>query len=127
VALECLPVPAVTLISIRSDLALKLEQLEVRAAVLERDAREALPFELSQRPVPLSQWVLSAVTAALGSGTRLARGATTWLGSVIHSPRLTFALRVVRGRLYDAVLCVVATGVVLLAVAVALLVVAPPD
>jgi hypothetical protein len=120
-------VPAVTLRSVRSDLALKLEQLEVRAAVLERDARKALPFELPPRQVPFGRRVLSVVTAAIGSGTRLTGGAATWLGSVIHGPRLAFALRVVRGSLTDAVLCVAITGVVLLAAALALMIIAPPD
>jgi hypothetical protein len=120
-------VPAITLRSVRSDLAYKLEEVEVRAAVLERDAREALPFELPPQPVPLSRQVLSAATATIGSANRGTRSAAAWLGSVIRSPRLAFALRVVRGCLNDAVLCVAVTGVVLLAAALAFLIVAPPD
>jgi hypothetical protein len=120
-------VPAITLRSVRSDLAYKLEQLEVRAAVLERDAREALPFELPPQPLPLSQQVLSAATAAISSAKRGTRSAATWLGGAIRSPRLAFALRVMRGCLNDAVLCVATTGVVLLAAVLALMIVAPPD
>jgi hypothetical protein len=120
-------VPAITLRSVRSDLAYKLEQLEVRAAMLERDAREAVPFELPPQPVPLSQQILSAATVAIGSANRATLTAAVWLGSAIRSPRLAFALRVVRGCLNDAVLCVAITGVVLLAVALAFLIVAPPD
>lgn len=119
--------PAITPRSVRSDLAYKLEQLEVRAAVLERDAREALRFEFPPRPVPLGERAVAAATAFIGSGIRLFRATVAWLISVARSPRLAFALRVVRGRLADAVLCVAVTGVMLLAAALALLIVAPPD
>jgi len=108
-------------------LAYKLEQLEVRAAVLERDTREALPFDLPPRRVPPSERAISAATVVIGCGTRLSRAAAAWSGGVLRSPKLGFALRVVRGCVYDAVLCVGVTGVVLLAAALALLVMAPPD
>jgi hypothetical protein len=108
-------------------LAYKLEQLEVRAAVLERDTREALPFDLPPRRVPLSERAISAATVVIGCGNRLSGAASAWSVGVLRSPKLWFALRVVRGCVYDAVLCVGVTGVVLLAAALALLVMAPPD
>jgi hypothetical protein len=120
-------VPAITLRSVRSDLAYKLEQLEVRAAVLERDTREALPFDLPPRRVPLSERALSAATVVVGWGTRIFRAVAGWSVGALRSPKLWFALRVVRGCVYDAVLCVGVTGVVLLAAALAFLVMAPPD
>ena len=121
------PVPAITLRSVRSDLAYKLEQLEVRAAVLERDTREALPFDLPPERIPLSERAISAATVVVGWGARLFRAVAVWSIGALRSPKLGFAFRVVRGCIYDAVLCVGVTGVVLLAAALAFLVMAPPD
>jgi hypothetical protein len=108
-------------------LAYKLEQLEVRAAVFERDTREALLFDLPPRRVPLSERAISAATVVIGCGNRLSRAAAAGSVGALRSPKLWFALRVVRGCVYDAVLCVGVTGVVLLAAALTLLVMAPPD
>lgn len=119
--------PAITLRSLRSDLALKLDQLEMRAAVLERDARAAMPVDLPPQPEPFGARAASMVADSVGTIARLARGACAWTLRTIESPRLAFALRVVRARFNEAALSAAIAGVLLLSLLIALVIAAPPE
>jgi hypothetical protein len=84
-------------------LVLKLDQLEMRAAVLERDARAAMR-------------AASTVVASVGTITRLARGMFAWTLRTI-----------VRARLNEAALSAAIAGLLLLSLLIALLIAAPPE
>ncbi len=119
--------PAITLRSLRSDLAYKLDQLEVRASVLERDARNAVPIDLPPPAEPFGVRAASFALAIAQGAVGAVRGAHASLGRAVRSPRLAFALRVVRGSINDAFVCISVASVMLLAWVLALLIVAPPD
>jgi hypothetical protein len=120
-------VPAITLRSLRSDLAYKLDQLEVRAAVLERDVRNSMPVDLPPRTEPFGRRVASTVSVIVGAAVRLVRASFAWIVRAIRSPSLAFALRVVRGCLNDALMCAAFASVAVLVWVLALLIMAPPE
>lgn len=119
--------PAITLRSLRSDLAYKLDQLEVRAAALERDARDSMPVDLPPEPEPFGRRAATTVSVIVGAAVRLARSSFAWMVRAVRSPGLAFAVRVIRGCFNDALMCVAFASVALLAWVLALLIVAPPD
>jgi hypothetical protein len=120
--------PTVTLRRLRKDLASKLDQLEARAAVLERHARNSNPAAL-RPPARLSglQITLAAGLRIIRRFDRLIRGSLSWVARTACSPRLASAGRVVRGGLNGAVLCLALACGMLLVWALAVALVAPPD
>ena len=76
--------PAITLRSLRSDLAYKLDQLEVRAAVLERDVRNSMPVDLPPRTEPFGRRVASTVSVIVGAAVRLVRASFAWIVRAIQ-------------------------------------------
>ncbi len=119
--------PVITLRSVRSDLAWKLDQLEVRAAVLERDVRNLAPADLPPRAPPLASRALWAARAVGQPVDRVIRGLLTAVVRTVRSPRLAFALRLARGYLSDTAICLFLACAGLLISTLALLLVAPPD
>jgi hypothetical protein len=120
--------PTVTLRRLRKDLASKLDQLEARAAVLERHARNSNPAALRPpaRPSGL-QTTLAVGLRIIRRFDRLLRSPLSWVTRTACSPRLAFAVRIVRGGLNGAVLCLALASGMLLVWALAVALVAPPD
>jgi hypothetical protein len=125
----------VTLRSLRPELANKLNELEVGAAVLERDARNgsAVLAELGLALPPIRHRVLGwrqALTRSLKIYRAAFRSAIRcfgWIARLAKSTVLATALRTLRGWLGDAVRCLTLACATLVAFALVILLVAPPD
>lgn len=121
--------------SLRPELASKLSELEVGAAVLERDARNgrAILIELGLAPPPRRNrffgWraTLSRSLTNFRAASRAAIRCLAWIGRIVGGPRLATALRVLRGWLSDGVKCVSLACAMLVALTFVVLLVAPPD
>jgi hypothetical protein len=116
----------ITLRRLRRELASKVEQLEARAAELERDARCSTGAELTpERP--------SSSRAALGLALRIVRKINRAVGALLirfnqvaRNPELATAIRVTWAGLNDVAMCLSLACAVLLVSALALALVAPP-
>jgi hypothetical protein len=125
--------PAVTLRSLRADMAVKLNQLETATAVLERDTRNGRAvlvergFGLPLPKAPVVDW--EATRARWLRRIQLARqtaiASAVWLRWLLRGPLAT-AFRIARRCILDAVICCLAACGVLAASALAIIVLAPP-
>lgn len=125
---------AVTLRSLSADLAAKLDQLEMRASVLERDARNgrsttSLALSAPQRRAGLvnSKAAKSVGPRVFGPAYRGVRSSLVWLDSTARSPRLRSALRSIRKWLLEVAFVLSLTCATLLGIVVAILLLAPPE
>jgi len=125
----------VTLRRLRPELAAQLGELELAAAVLERDTRNgrAILVELGI-DLPLKRrrlFSLTAVRATLRATLQAAPRAVirffAWTMRAVRSPRLTSALRIVRQTITDLLASISLACLTLLSLTLAILLVAPPD
>ncbi len=124
----------VKLRSLPVDVAAKLEQLETRAAVLERDARNgrsittlALNTQQTRARHFGSRQAISVWPLVFGPAYRAVRSSFVWLDSTARSPRLHAALRSIGEWLLECVVVLSATCATLLAIVIAILLLAPPE
>lgn len=118
--------PTITLRRLRAELASRLEHLDASAALIEQHARRLSPNTLSPSSPPLLQ-------KASRAGRRLLRGtnltlhrSTAYIDRVTRDPRIATAVRVTHGGLHEAAFYLSIACGLLLALALALAVVAPP-
>lgn len=118
----------VTLRYIRPDFAAKLAELETSTAALEQDVRNSVPTALRRqtgsrivRRLVLSAWVFLLPTH------RVVRGALASVDRTVHSPRLATALRIIHGWLSEGIWYLSWAFGMLLALALVIVLVAPPD
>jgi len=118
------PMP-ITLRNIRPDAAAKLRQLEVGAAALDRAARDLIPEELRHQTKPKRPASVAVKAKAyLEPASQAVGGALASLAAA--APYIAAALRTLRGLLADAVLCISLAGAMLFALALVVLLLAPP-
>jgi hypothetical protein len=114
---------------------LLLNQLELGAAVLERDARNgrAILIELGLDLPPVHRRFVSWHAARIKSRTtleatsRAAIRSLAWMVRVARNPRLATALRIIRNWITDCVKWLSVACVTLLSLVLVILLVAPPD
>ncbi len=115
----------ITLRNVQPDAAAKLRQLEVGAAALDRAVRDMIPEELRQQIGPrLPRRAVVKARAYFGPAYAALRSTLAALARAM--PYVAAALRTLRALVADALLCISAAGAVLLALALAILIVAPP-
>ena len=125
---------AVKLRSLPAHLAAKLDQLETRTAVLERDARNgrsittlALNAPQARDRLRVSRAAVSAWPQVIGTAYRAVGNSLTWLDGVVHSPRLHSALRTVRECLLEGLFVLSLTCAALIAIVFAIRLLTPPE
>jgi hypothetical protein len=126
--------PAVTLRTLRPDVAAELNRLETGAAMLERDARNShatlveLGFVFTDVPSPFHAWETARFRALRGIARtwRTLHAAGTWLERTARSPRTATALRLARRCAMEGVAYVLIAGGLLIPFTLAILVLAPP-
>jgi hypothetical protein len=125
--------PAVTLRNLRPDVAAKLDQLEVGAAVLERDARNSVAAEIlldyrqARERLIRRRRALSACLSPFLLAYRLLRRSFAALARAARSPHLATALRILRGWLGQGAIYLSLASAVLIVLAGAIVLLAPPD
>ncbi len=121
------PMP-ITLRNVRPDAAAKLRQLESGAAALDRAARDLIPEELRHRLRPRRPLRVTIKARAYLRYLRAAgHAAESSLASLARTaPHIAAGFRFLRGLLADAVFCISLSGAVLVALALAIMLVAPP-
>jgi hypothetical protein len=115
----------ITLRNVRPDAAAKLRQLEVGAAVLDRAARDLIPEELRHQ-MPYRPPATAAAKASdyLRPASRAVSSSLASLARAL--PYLATAFRTLRGLVADTLLCISIAGAALLALALLVVIVAPP-
>ena len=116
----------ITLRRLRRELASKIEQLEARAAELERDARCSRGAELVPKRPFSSRAALAFALKSVHETNRSVRRLVTRFNHVARNPDIAAAIRVTRASLNDVVMCLSLACAVLLVSALALALVAPP-
>lgn len=118
----------VTLRYILPDAGAKLRQLEAGTAALEEDVRGSLPTALRRqtgsriiRKLVLSVWVFLLPTY------RVVRGSLASFDRSVRSPRVATALRIIHAWLSESIWYLSLAFGALLALALVILLVAPPD
>jgi hypothetical protein len=125
--------PAVTLKNLRPDVAAKLDQLEVGAAVLERDARNSVAAEIlleyrqARARLIRRRRALSACLSPFLLTYRLLRSSFVLSARVMRSPHLATALRVLHGWLRQGAIFLSLACAALIVLAGAIMLLAPPD
>ena len=114
---------------------LLLNQLELGAALLERDARNGRAI-LTERgiPLPRSRRRIFSLRAGRATSQAILQAATrsrirsiAWIMRLVRSPRLSAALRITGYCIIDGVKAISIACVILLLWVLPLLLVAPPD
>jgi len=118
----------VTLRYILPDAGTKLRQLEAGTTALEQDLRDSDPTALRRqtgsrfiRRLALSVWLF------LWPAYCVARGSLVSFDRTVRSPRLATALRIFRGCLSEGIWYLSLAFGILLVLALAIMLVAPPD
>jgi hypothetical protein len=121
------PMP-ITLRNVRPDAAAKLRQLESGAAALDRAARDLIPEELRHRLRPRRPLRVTIKARAYLRYLRPAgHAAESSLAALARTtPHIAAGFRVLRGLLADVLFCISLSGAVLVALALAIMLVAPP-
>ncbi len=126
--------PAVTLRSLRPDVAAQLNRLEMGAAVLERDARNShaalvelgFDFPVARSPFLGLVKARSRALRILGATWGAARATVGWVDRAARSPRTATALRITYRTAREGVACVLLAFALLIPMALAIIVLAPP-
>ncbi len=116
----------ITLRRLRTELASKMEQLEARAAELERNARCSRGAELIPKRPSSSRAVLGLALTIVRKTNRTLGALLVRFNHVFRNPEISTAIRVARTGLNDVAMCLSLACALLLASALALAFVAPP-